>query len=58
MARLGEGAAAIDPAIGVRNVARQAALALVEQLEHSDPRALSFHAMKRRPAIPLRCRGG
>lgn len=43
MARLGEEAAAIDPAIGVRHVARQAALALVEQLEHSDPRAPAFH---------------
>jgi hypothetical protein len=43
MARLGDEAAAMDPAIGVRHVARQAALALVEQLEHSDPRAPVFH---------------
>src|SRR5690349_14049288 len=43
MARLGDEAAAIDPALGVRHVARQAALALVEQLEHNDPRAPAFH---------------
>jgi hypothetical protein len=43
MARLGDEASAIDPAIGVRHVARQAALALVEQLEHSDPSAPAFH---------------
>lgn len=43
VARIGDEAAAIDSAIGVRHVARQAALALVEQLEHSDPRAPSFH---------------
>jgi hypothetical protein len=36
-------AARIDPATGVRHVLRQVALALVEQLEHSDPRAPSFH---------------
>jgi uncharacterized protein DUF1214 len=41
--RLADEAAAIEPAIGVRHVARQAALALVEHLEHSDPRAPAFH---------------
>jgi hypothetical protein len=41
--RLADEAAVIEPAIGVRHVARQAALALVEHLEHSDPRAPAFH---------------
>jgi hypothetical protein len=39
---LGDEAAAVDPAVGVRHLARLVALALEEQLEHADTRHPSF----------------
>src|SRR5436190_21804185 len=39
---LGDDAAAIDAAVGVRHLARLVALALEEQLEHADARHPSF----------------
>lgn len=43
MAELADDAASSGPAEGVRHLARQVALALEEQLEHSDPLRPSFH---------------